>query len=319
MESNSDPVVREGSPSSRRTYSEESPTNVYGFPVAVNKYTVLQSAEEQSRSPREVGLVDPRTTRHLRRATLQTGNWEVGRLGDYSFAVYLENPAQEICTGDTSVESVAVGNSSQFFHPSNSLSASPSDILEQSVGPVHSLLNNGVNVDGGETLYENDVKDVACMDFKCNKRISYAGPERSAGRPGHTPTRRNLHAEKTIEDSCAGQEWSTGRPGNRPIGASTAPCLSSQTACLGPTGTASRQPHYTDPNLRVEKTFEASSSMQRYYEPNTSQLRIASSTSRNTVEGHASPAMVALQPRRPPYFCGGLDEDIHTWTSIIDR
>ena len=109
METNSDPVVREGSPSSRRTYSEESPTKEYGFPVAVNKYSVLQSAEEQSRSPREVGLVDPRTTRHLRRAALQTGNREVGRLRDYSFAVYLENPAQEICTCDISVEPVAVG------------------------------------------------------------------------------------------------------------------------------------------------------------------------------------------------------------------
>ena len=117
MESNSDPMEREGSPSSRRTYSEESPTNVYGFPVAVNQYTVLQSAEEQSQSPREVGLVDPRTTRHLRRAALQTGNREVGRLGDYSFAVHFENPAQEICTGDTSVGPVAVGNGSQFFHP----------------------------------------------------------------------------------------------------------------------------------------------------------------------------------------------------------
>ena len=34
---------------------------------------------------------------------------------------------------------------------------------------------------------------------------------------------------------------------------------------------------------------------------------------------HASPARVALHPRRPPYFCGGLDEDVHVWTSIVDR
>ena len=32
-----------------------------------------------------------------------------------------------------------------------------------------------------------------------------------------------------------------------------------------------------------------------------------------------SPAKVALHPRRPPYFCGGLDEDVHVWTSIVDR
>ena len=51
----------------------------------------------------------------------------------------------------------------------------------------------------------------------CNKRISDAGPERSAGRPGHTPIRRDLACGKTIEDSCAGQDWSAGRPGNRPL------------------------------------------------------------------------------------------------------
>ena len=29
--------------------------------------------------------------------------------------------------------------------------------------------------------------------------------------------------------------------------------------------------------------------------------------------------MVALHPRRPPYFCGGLDDDVHVWTSIVSR
>ena len=28
---------------------------------------------------------------------------------------------------------------------------------------------------------------------------------------------------------------------------------------------------------------------------------------------------VALHPRRPPYFCGGQDEDVHVWTSIVTR
>ena len=113
------------------------------------------------------------------------------------------------------------------------------------------MLGKGaVNVDGErKALYYNgeSVNDVACMDPNF-KRISNAGPEWSAGRPGHTPTRRMLTYDKTIEDSCAGQDWSAGRPGNRPFGASTVPCLSSQTACIGPYGTALKQPHYTGPN-----------------------------------------------------------------------
>ena len=62
--------------------------------------------------------------------------------------------------------------------------------------PVYYSLGNGVNVDG-ETLYD---------DFNCNKRISNAGPEWSAGRPGHTPTRRIFACEKLVEDSYAGQD-----------------------------------------------------------------------------------------------------------------
>ena len=29
--------------------------------------------------------------------------------------------------------------------------------------------------------------------------------------------------------------------------------------------------------------------------------------------------MVALLLRRPPYFTGGEDEDVHVWTSIVSR
>ena len=57
--------------------------------------------------------------------------------------------------------------------------------------------------------------------LNCNKRISHAGPERSAGRPGHTPTRRILECDENIEDSCAGQDWSAGRPSHRLFGART--------------------------------------------------------------------------------------------------
>ena len=149
------------------------------------------------------------------------------------------------------------------------------------------------------------------------KRISYAGPEWSAGRPGHTPTRRSLACGKFVEDSYAGQEWSAGRPGNRPFGASTAACLSPHTACIGPSGTASTQLHYTGPNTR-EETLWASPSM-RDLRQSTSQQTTASPSRRNAAEDRASPAKVALQPRRPPYFHGGLDEDVHTWTSIVTR
>ena len=100
----------------------------------------------------------------------------------------------------------------------------------QSVGHVHYELESGVV--GGESLYG---------DFKCNKRISNAGPDWSAGRPGHTPTRREFACVKHVEDSCAGPDWSAGRPGTMPFGARTAACLSPQTACIGPYGTAALQ------------------------------------------------------------------------------
>ena len=39
----------------------------------------------------------------------------------------------------------------------------------------------------------------------------------------------------------------------------------------------------------------------------------------SAAEDRTSPATVVLQPRRPPYFCGGFDEDVYVWTSIVDR
>ena len=64
------------------------------------------------------------------------------------------------------------------------------------------MLGTGASID--DALYSMGVKDVACTFQTCNKRISDAGPERSAGRPGHTPTRREFACVKHIEDSCAG-------------------------------------------------------------------------------------------------------------------
>ena len=195
MEPASDPVVREEPPSSSRPpLSERTPVeSVYGFPVAANKYEALQSAEAQSPGPREEGLVDPRTTRHLRQAATQAGNRDMLESKGNSFTVHLENPAQEICTSGTSVEPVAVGITSQFIP--YSLSASSSDVLTfQTDNLVYCSLGNGAIVDG-ETLYG---------EFNCNKRISNAGPDWSGGRPGHTPFRRTFACEKLVEDSCAG-------------------------------------------------------------------------------------------------------------------
>ena len=239
MEPASDPVVpKEPQASHRQPLSERTPASaVFGFPIAANQFSVLQPAEAQSQGPRSEGLVDPRTTRHQRQAAEQAGNREMMDTRGHSFAVNVENPAQDIFDRDTCVEPVAVGNSSHFIP--YSLSASLSDILLQSGEPVHYLLESGAVVDD-DTLCGHDVNDVACMVEKCNKRISYAGPERSAGRPGHTPIRRILACEQNIEDSCAGQDWSAGRPGNRPFGASSAACPSSQMACLGPYGATYR-------------------------------------------------------------------------------
>ena len=89
---------------------------------------------------------------------------------------------------------VVDNHSSQFV---NSFSAGPSEYSAiQSIGQsIPYMLEPGVGVSGGDfSLYSDQI---------CNKRISYAGPEWSAGRPGHTPTRRILACGKLVEDA----EW----------------------------------------------------------------------------------------------------------------
>ena len=132
MELAGNPVMRDRPPSAvGQPQRERTPVSaVFGFPVAENQYLVLQSAKSQSPGQREEGLVDPRTTRHLRQAAASVGNRETMETGGNSFTVHLENAAQGIFDSGTSVEPVAVGNSSQFFP--NSFSASSSDILLQS-------------------------------------------------------------------------------------------------------------------------------------------------------------------------------------------
>ena len=93
----------------------------------------------------------------------------------------------------------------------------------QSGGVVQNLLRTAAIVD--DAMYSkaiNDVNEVACTNEQCNKRISNAG-----------------------------QEGSAGRPGNRPIGASGAACNSEM--CLWPYATrATVQPH-TGSNTREDE------------------------------------------------------------------
>ena len=218
----------------RRLSGDTSVREVFGFPIAANQFSTLkasQSAETQCQKQEDVGLVDPRTTQHLRiaanRADDRGSQADVGS----SAAVPTHSHTQGILYSGNVVNPVVSGNSSRFF-VQNSFSVSSPEILTSQTGePVYHSLGNGVNVDG-ETLYG---------EFNCNQRISHAGPEWSVGRPGHTPTRHTFACEKLVEDSCAGQEWSAGRPGNRPFGTSTTVCLSPQTACIGPCGSALRQ------------------------------------------------------------------------------
>ena len=193
--------------------------SVFGLPLDKNQFSTLdeyQSVETQCQREEEVGLVDPRTTRHLRTAAIRAE--ERGSQADASSSTTVPshgNAQGNLYTG-IGVNPVAIENCSQTLFVQNSFLACSPDILsQQSGGSVQYLLGDGVNV--GDELYDS---------LKCNKRISCAGPERLAGRPGHTPTRRQFACEKLVEDSCAGQEWSAGRPGNRPFGASTAACLS---------------------------------------------------------------------------------------------
>ena len=120
--------------------------------------------------------MDPRTTRQLRWATRGTDDQEA-KIEQATIATVHYNNTQGTVESGNCLNPVVSGTSSQFFH---SFSAQASDNFPlQSGESVQYVLDSGVN--GGEALYQN---------FKCNKRISNAGPEWSAGRPGHTPTRR---------------------------------------------------------------------------------------------------------------------------------
>ena len=273
-----------------------------------------------NRSQIQAGLIDPRITGLARqqaaRRTEEQGTFgNVLKEGIFHTVPQVQDVQGILTSGDVD-QPVASGIRSQLFP--DSLFVSAPDILDSQFGGIVSnLLETGVAVD--DALYSIDLNDVACTENEiCNKRISYAGPERSAGRPGHTPIRRELACGKHIEDRVAGQDWSAGQPGIRPFDASTAACPSSLMACLGPYGTAYRQPHHTGPNTREEKSA-ASSSLGRPRHQKTSQPIASTSRRSPAAEDRTSSAMVALHPHRLPYFCGGVDEDVHVWTSIVSH
>ena len=243
----------------RRPSGGISEETVFGFPLEANQFNVLESNQTTDfqcpRAEEEMGLVDPRTTRHLRRVASRAEVRGRQAAVQQSATVHYSSDAQGM--SGTCVEPVTSESCSSLF-VDDSFSASPVDILSlQSAGPVHYTLGTGDIV--GDAMYGKDVNDVACTVENCNKRISNAGPDWSAGRPGHTPTRRILACEKLLEDSYAGQDWSAGRPGNKPFGASSVACPSHNTACIGPYGAAFEQPHHTGPNT-CEETYAMTSS-----------------------------------------------------------
>ena len=313
MNGKSAAVLQSEPQKTRRRYSEAS--NVFGFPTSVNQFQGLETepgaTSSRSIEQKQEGLIDPRTTRQRRWAAQGTEAQRTETEKATVATVLLEN-AQGICTTSGSVVNpVAIQNSSQLFY---SFSAGPSDnFAVSSVGPsVHYLLESGVGVSGGDySLYS---------DLNCNKRISHAGPERSAGRPGHTPTRRIFACDENIEDSCAGQDWSAGRPSHRLFGARTAACLPTQAACnSGPYGSASHQSHDPGHNTREEQSFVTTPPRDRLPRQTTTSSQQTRTSGGHAASDRASPAKVALHPRRPPYFCGGLDDDVHVWASIVDR
>ena len=194
MKSKSDsvPPVRP-SPARRSNSGGESASEVFGFTVDENQFAVLQS-EQIAASQREVGLVDPRTTRHLRWSAQRADDNEAKTKQAESATVQIERNTQGTSISGTRVDPGVSVHRSKFFD--NSFPAYSPDILsQQSGGNVQYLLESGAAINVGGYLYS---------ELNCNKWISNVGPDWSVGRPGHTPTRRILACEKTLEDRVAG-------------------------------------------------------------------------------------------------------------------
>ena len=165
-ELNSDSVSQKRPPTLNRRHSGRmSAKSVFGFPLDDNQFSTLnehQSTETQCQREEEMGLVDPRTTRHLRTAAIRAE--ERGSQADASSSTTI--PSHGTTQGNLytgiGVNPVAIENCSQTLFVQNSfLACSPNILSQQSGGSVQYLLGDGVNV--GDELYDS---------LKCNKRIS---------------------------------------------------------------------------------------------------------------------------------------------------
>ena len=139
METQSDSVTGKGPQTSGRCPSGgQSASNVFGFPISANQFNILESnqtAEFQCPREEEVGLVDPRTTRHLRAAASRAEARGSQTEDSRPTTVHYSSDAQGI--SGTCVVPVTSEISSSLF-VDDSFSASPVDILSlQSAGPVH--------------------------------------------------------------------------------------------------------------------------------------------------------------------------------------
>ena len=203
---------------SQRPQTQVPSRSVNGFPISSNQFQILQDSElAMSTSPSQIPdrLIDPRKTRLARQRAARGTTDEQGTLGNVAnegilYTVPPGNDKRGNLYNGRVDQPVSSGIRHSFFP--NSLSVSPSDILYlQSDGNVQNLLETGVVND--DAMYSNDVNDVACTDSQCNKRISVAG-----------------------------QEWSAGQLGNKPIGAREV--ARNTETCLGPYATCdTMQPH----------------------------------------------------------------------------
>ena len=148
-------------------------------------------------------LIDPRTTRLARQQAARgsTGQGTLRNLeNDGIFhTVPLVHDEQGILYSGGIDQPVSSEICHSFFP--YSLSISPSDILDvHSGGIVQNELEIGAIVD--DAVYSNDVNEVDCTKDTCNKRISCAVPERSAGRPGNRPIGARTIAHNS--ETCLG-------------------------------------------------------------------------------------------------------------------
>ena len=101
----------------RRFSGNTSVSEVFGFPVAANQFSILQSsqpAETQCQEQEEVGLVDPRTTRHLRIAAQRADDMESQADVGSSTTVSTHRNTQGILYSGNLVNPVVAGDGSQF-------------------------------------------------------------------------------------------------------------------------------------------------------------------------------------------------------------